>query len=62
MKPEHSNISFKKFLSKLGTTEEVYILAIGSYMYRQGHLTLYNMTLKIVLQQKVNKQHCFQYT
>ena len=34
MKPEDSNITFEIFLSKLGTTEEVYILAIGSSLQK----------------------------
>ena len=34
MKPEDSNITFEKFLSKLGTTEEVYILAICSSLQK----------------------------
>ena len=34
MKPEDSNITFENFLSKLGTTEEVYILAICSSLQK----------------------------
>ena len=34
MKPEDSNITFENFLLKLGTTEEVYILAIYSSLQK----------------------------
>ena len=34
MKPEDSNITFENFLSKLGTTKEVYILAICSSLQK----------------------------
>ena len=34
MKPEDSNITFENLLSKLGTTEEVYILAICSSLQK----------------------------